>query len=57
MLHELMNAHLSELRAAERQIAQRMEVEELSRIERLERALTRARGRLANFGLASPAKV
>lgn len=46
MLHELAHSRINELRAAETRIAHRMEWENISRIDRLERALKSARGRL-----------
>jgi hypothetical protein len=46
MLHELVEARQAELRAAETQIAHRMAWEQIMRVERLERALKAAKGRL-----------
>ena len=46
MYEEMMNARLTELRVAEKTIASRMLWEQVSRIDRLERALKMARGRL-----------
>lgn len=46
MYHELMNARLTELAVCETKIANRMAWEQVSRIERLERALKMARGKL-----------
>lgn len=46
MLHELAQSRYNELRAAETQINNRIAWESISRIERLERALKSARGRL-----------
>lgn len=57
MLQEMMNAHEAEMRVAARAITQRMEYHQFSRIERLERALRSARGRLAGFRSTTPLKV
>ncbi len=46
MLHELAQSRINELRAAETMIGHRMAWEHISRMERLERALKTARGRL-----------
>jgi hypothetical protein len=46
MLHELAQSRINELRAAETAIGHRMAWENISRLERLERALKTARGRL-----------
>ena len=46
MYNELMNARLTELAVYETKIANRMAWEQVSRIERLERALKMARGKL-----------
>lgn len=46
MYTELMNSRLSDLRVAETTIANRMAWEQVSRIDRLERALKMARGKL-----------
>lgn len=46
MYHELMNARITELRVAEKTIGQRMAWEQVSQIDRLERALKMARGKL-----------
>ncbi len=46
MYNELMNARLTELRVHETRIANRMAWEQVSRIDRLERALKMARGKL-----------
>ena len=46
MYYEMMNARITELRVAETTINNRMMWEQVSRIERLERALKMARGRL-----------
>ncbi len=46
MYTELMNARLTELRVAEPRINQRMAWEQFTRIDRLERALKMARGKL-----------
>ncbi len=46
MLYELMVARQRELEAFEREIQQRMTLERLLRVERLERALKRARATL-----------
>lgn len=46
MFNEIMRARQTELRVSETTIAHRMTWEQLSRIDRLERALKRARGRL-----------
>jgi hypothetical protein len=56
MLQEMMNMRMAELAAAGRTISQRMEVERFSRVDRLERALRSARGRLAAFGYSAPIK-
>ena len=48
MFEELMNAHLTDLRTTETLIEHRMEWEQITRIERLERALKSARGKM-NF--------
>ncbi len=46
MMEEMMNARLTELRVSDRTISQRMAWEQVSRIDRLERALKMARGKL-----------
>ena len=46
MLAELINARQTELQLAGRQIERRMEWDHLSRIDRLERALKVARGKM-----------
>jgi len=46
MLNELINARQTELQIAGRQIERRMEWDQLSRIDRLERALKAARGKM-----------
>jgi hypothetical protein len=46
MLAELVNARQAELRVAETRIAHRMTWAQIVRVERLERALNVARGRL-----------
>ncbi len=46
MYNELMNARIAELRVSEKAISHRMEWEQVSRIDRLERALKMARGKL-----------
>ncbi len=46
MLYELMVARQRELEAFEREIQQRMTLERLLRVEKLERALKRARAKL-----------
>ena len=46
MLNELVNARQTELQIAGRQIQRRMEWDQLSRIDRLERALEAARGKM-----------
>lgn len=46
MYEEMMNARLTELRVAEKTITNRMMWEQVSRIDRLERALKMARGKL-----------
>jgi hypothetical protein len=46
MLPELMNARQDELRAFEKQITHRMAWAQIMRVERLERALRIARGKL-----------
>jgi hypothetical protein len=46
MLHEIAQSRMNELRAAETAISHRMAWENISRMERLERALRTARGRL-----------
>ncbi len=46
MLPEIANSRANELRAAQYQITHRIAWENISRIERLERALKSARGRL-----------
>ncbi len=46
MLPEIVNSRANELRAAEYKIAHRIAWENISRIDRLERALKSARGRL-----------
>lgn len=46
MFEELMNSRLSDLRVAETTIEHRMEWEQLSRIDRLERALKAAQSKL-----------
>jgi hypothetical protein len=46
MFEELVNAHLSDLRVSARDIEHRMEWERLFRIDRLERPLRTAKGRL-----------
>ncbi len=56
MLIDMFNARQLELAAAERTIAQRMELDQITRVERLERALRSARERLAVFGYSRPAK-
>jgi hypothetical protein len=56
MLQELMDVRIAELAIAERQINQRMEFAQLSRIDRLESALRSARGRLSLFGYSTPIK-
>ena len=57
MLQEMMNAYQAEMRVAARSISQRMEYHQVSRIERLERALRSARDRVASFRDTSPLKV
>ena len=47
MLEEMLNARRMELRVQARDIHHRMEWHELSRIDKLERALKAARGRLS----------
>jgi hypothetical protein len=47
MLEEVMNAHLTELKVSSRKIEHRAAWEQVSRIERLERALKSARGRMS----------
>ncbi|HMO55296.1 MAG TPA: hypothetical protein PJ994_12385 [Tepidiformaceae bacterium] len=49
MLHEIAQSRINELRAAETAIAHRMAWENISRMERLERALKTVRGRLQNI--------
>ena len=56
MLEEMMNARQAEMRVAARAIYQRMEYHQLSRIERLERALRSARDRVAGFRNTTPVK-
>jgi hypothetical protein len=46
MFEELVNAHLTDLKVSGRKIEQRMAWENTSKIERLERALKSARGRM-----------
>lgn len=46
MLEELMKARLSDIQVAETRINKRMEWEQMFQVERLERALTVARGKL-----------
>lgn len=46
MYNELMTARINELRVSETKIANRMAWEQVSRIDRLERALKMARGKL-----------
>ena len=46
MYEEMINARLTELRVADKTISQRMMWEQVSRIDRLERALKMARGKL-----------
>ncbi len=46
MLEELLNARLSDLKVSETEINHRMEWEQLFQIERLERALSVAKGKL-----------
>ena len=47
MLEENMNANISNFRNAQRTIEQRMQWEQISRIDRLERALKSSRGKLS----------
>lgn len=54
MLPELMNARQDELRAFETQIAHRMTWAQITRVERLERALKIARGKLQVLPTLSP---
>lgn len=54
MYPELMNARLTELRVAETKINNRMAWEQVSRIDRLERALKIARGKLQLLPALSP---
>ena len=56
MLQAMMDVRRAELAVAGRKISQRMELEGFRRIERLERALRNARGRLSAFGYSTPAK-
>ncbi len=49
MLYEMMMARQQELEAMERTIAQRMELERVLQVERLERALKRVRAKLQLF--------
>ena len=46
MYEDVMNARLTELQISEKAISQRMMWEQVSRIDRLERALKMARGKL-----------
>ncbi len=54
MYPEIMNARLTELRVAETKINNRMAWEQVSRIDRLERALKIARGKLQLLPALSP---
>jgi hypothetical protein len=54
MLPELVNARMQELQALETQINQRMAWSQIVRVERLERALKAARGRLQVLPALSP---
>jgi hypothetical protein len=56
MLEEIMNARQSDLRVAAKTIEHRITWEQMFRIERLERALSAAKGRL-QFLPGVPAKV
>jgi|GEM_PF-2736447 len=47
MLEELMNAHIVELKASGRKIEHRAAWEQVSRIDRLERALKTAKSRIS----------
>ena len=46
MLEDNMNANISNFRSAQRMIEHRMQWEQISRVDRLERALKAARGKL-----------
>ena len=52
MYEELVNAHLVNLKTAERSIEHRMNWAQIARIERLERALSTARGKLQTLNLS-----
>ncbi len=54
MLPELVNARQQELKALEPQINQRMAWSQIVRVERLERALKAARGKLQVLPALSP---
>jgi len=54
MLEELMNANVANLKRAERTIEHRVNWEQISRIEKLERALRAARGTLHVLPNLSP---
>ena len=54
MLEEIVKVRQTELLRSARTIERRMEWEQISRVERLERALKLARGRLRNQPALSP---
>ena len=53
MYEELANAHLVNLKVAERKIEQRITWAQFARIDRLERALSTARGKLQALNLSA----
>ena len=55
MYQELVNAHQINIKVAERKIEHRLSWVEISKIERLERALSTARGKLSTLNLSAKA--
>ena len=53
MYEELANAHQTNLKLAERTIEHRLSWEQISKIDRLERALSTARGKLQTLNLSA----
>jgi hypothetical protein len=53
MYEELVNAHMVNLKVSEKQIGHRITWAQLSQIDRLERALSTARGKLQALNLSA----
>lgn len=53
MYEELLNAHLTNLKVSERKIEHRLTWAQITRIDRLERALSNARGKLQTLNLSA----